>query len=370
MNKILPIYENDYIYSNEYFIIDQIYNDKILEYKISNIFGTDNNIGILKENNINEYKSIYLNEGVIDSIKEFVIRIAKKCIEIINKFFTKTKKLNDINKSWLDKNSKIILSSKNIIGKTIDIPYYEYPNIINILKSTLVNKCNTNVLESKANIWKDEDGYILDNNTINIQGFKYNTSSKDNIQIQIENHLRGTYHENMLSDNLNVTIRKDMYIYCNSIFKSLDTIINMEKEVLKNVAKDLDIYLANISLHNNSKAIGNNTNTTNNTINDTTNTNASYYYDDTNWTDFFNEDKINTKIDTTNSITNNKNDIINISKAIKTYYNINTKLISAKMNISMEVYKQYMKYLKWYISNYNTNTSTNMNNVSMADSFN
>ena len=47
-----------------------------------------------------------------------------------------------------------------------------------------------------------------------------------------------------------------------------------------------------------------------------------------------------------------------LTNAIQSFYNANCQLMSAKMKICMNMYKQYMKLLRWYVSRYNNKVAT------------
>lgn len=50
-----------------------------------------------------------------------------------------------------------------------------------------------------------------------------------------------------------------------------------------------------------------------------------------------------------------------ISKAVKSYIKANSQMLSAKMNIAVEAYRQSTKILKWYVTQYNNQTGENKN---------
>ena len=400
--------ETEYIESYEFFLVDEAFNARQMYIDMIEVMGIDT---------LNEAEIIALNEATLDNIKNFVITIGKRIAEAIGRFIDRVDQLTGISRRWLNENQAAIRQAGEISGSTFN-NLYEYTNIDQVVNTNIADTCTNDELEANKDKWQDEESYLTNRGT-KIAGFTYNPAAGDSFQDQLQKFFRGRKMENVPSNWLKADIRTDYLEYCLATFPAAKTTINAEKDTLKQSANNLETYIANKrSQQKNAPqptdVTGTETTTTTQqtvasgvtassspNINATgTPANASFEFETQD--SFFNEVEIknnndgspkeqNTAGQNTNTTTKvdtkvdpakkNKEEIAQASKAIRTYYKVNSKKLSAKMNICIEAYRSRFKLLKWYVNaskkkstdnkpadNTPQNTQPN-NNTSMAAAF-
>lgn len=364
--------ENEYIDSYEYFLVDEAFNARQMYLEM---------IETLDINVMTEAEIIALSEAALDNLKNFVITIGKRIAEAISRFINRIEQFVGVDRKWLNDNQGAILKEGVVSGATFD-NLYNYTNIDQVVNSNICDSCNTTELETNKEAWADEDGYLSSRES-SIAGFTYNPNSGDSFQDQLQRFFRGEKQNNVPSDRLDREARVKYFQFCLQTFPAAKTTINAEKDTLKQAANDLETYIASKrSQQNNTPqptdVTGTETTTTTQqtvasgtaasgspTMNATaTPANASFEFESQDT--FFNEVDINgkpkeqntsgnqtttTKVDTkVDPAKKNKEEIAQISKAVRTYYKVNSKKLSAKMNVCIEAYKSRLKLLKWFVS--------------------
>lgn len=309
-----------------------------------------------------------LQEAAFDNLKNFLVNLFGRISETLGKFFNVASEKVTNNAEFLKKNGAIILSDKNAKGATIT-GLYTYKDITNRLLNDMKFKAITPAeIEEKARAgqWQNVEDYAKDD--LKINGFAYKTGEP--LKQQLLNYLRGGKIE-MSSEHLNKDMRTTMYKYCNAEILQIRQSIEAEKTAIKQFGTTMDQYLA--TKKNNSKAAV--TSTTTQTIQTGTTTtanaevNSAFTYQDTINT-YFNEVDITQNKNpgdsgVKQSLDGDKAEDINkkIINACKSCIKANTTKLSAQLKMSMEVYNAYMKVLKWYVKQINTeNANTKKNN--------
>ena len=366
--------ENDYIESYGYFLIDEAFNARQMFLEMTEVIADDK---ILDEATI-----IALNEAALDNLKNFVINIGKRIAEAISKFISRIEQITGVDRKWLNDNQAKILRNGVVADATFN-NFYKYTNVDTIANTPIMDECNNTILDANKEKWTDEEGYISTNPTLGIPGFSYNSASGNSLQDQLQSFLRGPREDNVKSDVLTTEVRQKYLAYCLEVFPSAKTTINNDKQRLKNTADNLESYIATKRSQQNVPTQPSETTTTQTTqtaqqtvasgqasssptVNVTGQTaaaNAAFKFETQD--SFLNEVDVkeqNTKGQNTNTTTKvdqnvtgegaekKKNDeIAQISKAVKTYYRVNSKKLSAKMNICTEAYRSRIKLLKWFV---------------------
>lgn len=411
---------DEYIESYGYFLIDEAFNARQMYMEM---------IGFLSDGEIplTESAVVSLNEAVLDNIKNFVITMGKRISEAITKFIEKIEEFIGADKKWLAENQGTILANQVIKNGAIIDNFYKYTNISQVINTSIVDDCNQTILEANKDKWENEEGYVSTKPDLGIAGFTYDANSGNSLQDQIQTFLRGEKVDNMPSEQLTPKMRKEFFEYCLTTYPAAKTSITVEREKLKNVAANLDSYIA--TKRSETKVAPQPTETTGTQTTQTTQqtvasgaasaspttnatgnpapTNAAFDFEPK--YDFFNEVDIkndntsnNTNGEKQNTTTNvnqkvtgpeaeakKEDETAAIAKAIKTYFNVNSKKLSAKMNVCTEAYRNRLKLLKWYVGivkkktdesknqkgqnnqqqNQNNQQQNQNNNGSMADAF-
>ena len=290
-------------------------------------------------------------------------------------------------------------------------------NIDQVINTNIADTCIPQELENNKEHWADEEGYLSSRGT-GVAGFTYNPASGDSFQDQLQKFLRGDQQNDVPSSKLDNQTRAKYFQFCLQTFPAAKTTINADKDTLKRTASDLEAYIATKrSRQNNAPqptdVTGTQTTTTTQqtvasgtaastspTVNATaTPANAAFEFETQD--SFFNEVDIKTenqpkeqntsgnqttttKVDTKVDPAKKRNEEINqISKAVRTYYKVNSKKLSAKMNVCIEAYRSRLKLLKWYVkasgkdngknnaevANNTPQNAQQTNNASMAAAF-
>ena len=356
---------------NEYamFLIESQFN------AMNNFIEMNNAVGII---NIDEEA---LQEAAFDNLKNFLVNLFGRISETLGKFFDVAGKKVTDNGEFLKNNGGTILSDKNAKGATIT-GLYTYKDITNRLMTEMKFTPITPVeIEEKAraNQWQTVDDYAK--NGLKINGFVYKDGQP--LKEQFINYLRGAKVE-MASEHLNKDLRTTMYKYCRAEIIQIRQSIEAEKSTIKQFGTTMDQYLA--TKKNNSKATVTTTSTQTVQTGETTakatgEVNTAFTYQDTMDT-YFNEveikqDKNPGDSGVKQSLDGNKAEDINkkIINASKSYIKANTTKLSVQLKMSMEVYNAYMRVLKWYVRQMNTekaninkgkNQTTQNNNKSIG----
>ena len=395
--------EMEYIEAYGYFLVDEAFNARQMYLELYEL---------MPEVSLTEAEIMVLNEAALDNLKNFVITIGKRISEAIARFVDRISQLTEVDTKWLQENKTIILGEGVVNGATFN-NLYKYTNIAQVANTKIVDPCNQTILEANKEKWTDEEGYASTNADFGITGFRYNANG-DSLQNQLQKFFRGDKEDNVNSNRLNQEERTRYFQYCTQIFPAAKTTINAEKDALKQVANDLESYIAtkrsqqNVPPQPSDVTTTQTTQTTQQTVasgttgTNTASANASFVFGTED--SFFNEvdikqvkdqdtdgagpkpnNAVGNNVDTkVNPEKKNKEEITQISRAVRTYYKINSKKLSAKMNISLEAYKSRLKLLKWYVrasqkdKGKNTQTVENnapqnanqQNNTSMASAFN
>ena len=404
--------ENDYIESYGYFLIDEAFNAREMFLEMTEI--------MCLTKPLDEASIIALNEAALDNLKNFVITIGKRIAEAIGRFISRIEQITGVDRKWLNENQANITKAGVITDATFN-NFYRYTNVDTIANTKIADECNQTILEANKDKWADEEGYISTNPTLGIPGFTYNATSGNSLQDQLQSFLRGQREDNVKSDVLTQEVRSRYLAYCLEVFPAAKTTINNDKQTLKNTADNLESYIATKRSQQNVPTQPTETTTTQTTqttqqtvasgtaastsptVNATGATgaaNASFEFETSET--FFNEVDVkdqNTKGQNTNTTTKvnqqvtgdgaeakQKDEIAAISKAVRTYYRVNSKKLSAKMNVCTEAYRSRIKLLKWFVkasadrkpaANANNNKQNNaeqqnnapQNTGNMADAF-
>ena len=399
--------EEEYIESYEYFLVDEAFNARQMYIDMIEVMGI---------NTLNEAEIIALNEATLDNLKNFVITIGKRIAEAISRFIDRIQQLIGVDTKWLNDHQADIMKEGVVTGSTFN-NLYNYTNIDQVINTNIADTCTQQDMENNKERWADEEGYLSSRGT-NVAGFTYNPSSGDSFQDQLQKFLRGDKQNDVPSSKLDNQTRAKYFQFCLQTFPAAKTTINADKDTLKRTANDLEAYIATKrSQQNNAPqptdVTGTQTTTTTQqtvasgtaastspTVNATaTPVNAAFEFETQD--SFFNEVDIKTenqpkeqntsgnqttttKVDTKVDPAKKRNEEINqISKAVRTYYKVNSKKLSAKMNVCIEAYRSRLKLLKWYVkasgkdngknnaevANNTPQNAQQTNNASMAAAF-
>ncbi len=354
---------DDYVESYGYFLIDEAFNARQMYLEM---------MDLAPEGYVTEAQIIALSEGVIENLKNFIITIGKRISEAIAKFIGRVQQVTEMDSKWLNDNQAIIMRAGVIDGATFN-NFHDYDNVDQIVNTKVIDDCNRTILESNKDRWEDEEGYISTNTDLGIAGFRYNAGGSS-LKDQLQTFLRGPRQDNVSSSILNQQTRGKYFQYCLQTFPAAKTTINAEKEALAHIIDDLEAYIeserskhvapvqpSDVSTTQAGETIQANVNPS--TPANVQATPAAFEFDTAD--SFFNEvdikspkvtnkvadNKVDQKVDTQVNYGKKKNEeITKISKAARSYFRVNSKKLSAKMNICMEAYRTRLKLLKWYVN--------------------
>ena len=361
------------IYDYTGFLIEERYNALDLYIEAMKITGT----------NLTEAQIESLQEGVMDNLKNFLSNMAGKISDVINKFAERANELFGDGKKFIEDNQKKLLSGQVFDNATID-NYYPCPDLTQRLGSLNFKLANVSEIEQNAleDRWQTDVDYIK--SAVSIAGFTYK-ENEGSLKEQLITLLRGQKQQ-LNSKEINKQFLTEAVKYCTTDFPAIKKTLDNDKEVLKTFAKSMDTYIA--SKKANSNATTTTTTTQAQTIvsgnGQAQSTNDSFNYQDTLDMYFHEVDiKDNNPGDSgvKQSLDGAKkkgDDLKKIATAFKSYIKVNAQLVSTKMKLAVEHRKQYMKIMKWYVKEYNSqnsegketknNEGKTTNNKSISDS--
>lgn len=332
--------------------------------------------------NLDESQIEMLQEGVMDNLKNFLSNMATRISEVINKFSDRANELFDGSKKFIETNQKKLLSGQVFDNATID-NYYPYDDLTQRLgnlnfKLANVAEVEQNALEDK---WQTDADYIK--SSVSIAGFVYK-ENEGSLKEQLVTFFRGQKQQ-INSKAINKEFLTEGIKYCTTDFPAIKKTLDNDKEVLKTFAKSMDTYIA--GKMNNSNATVTATTTQAQTVAtgtaQTQQANAAFSYQDT-LDMYFHEVDIKDNNPGNSGVKQSVegakkkgDDLKKIATAFKSYIKVNSQLVSTKMKLAVELRKQYMKLMQWYIKEYNSqnkeeketknNTQKNTNNKSISD---
>ena len=325
---------------------------------------------------INESTIISLDEAAFGNLKNFLIGICKKISDVIERFTFRLQELTKANQRFFEGNKDKILSNVTIKETATFTNYYSYNNLMKNLAAITFKGVSSAEIEAKAeaNQWQTPEDYFKTDGKPSLEGFVYNTTG-GSIKEQVEDALRGKARE-ISSNQVNAQVRGNLYNYCTNDFSQIKSLTDADLAALKQFGQAMDTYLAT-SANNNGDQVEFNSEVNVRSSSEVQAQNASFSYEDT-MTYYFNEVEI--KQDgspNANGVPKNqaaanadnqkaeanakKEQDAKISKAVKSYIKANSQMLSAKMNIAVEAYRQSTKILKWYVTQYNNQTGENKN---------
>lgn len=333
---------------------------------------------------LNESTLISLDEAAFDNLKNYLINLCKKISDTIGRFVTRIEEYTKMNQRFFEANKDKIVSNVKINETATFTNYYSYSNLMKNLSAVTFKGVNSTELETKAenNMWQTPEDYFKTDGKPVISGFTYNPNG-GSIKEQVEDALRGKAKE-ISSTQINQHVRANLLNYCTNDFQTIKKLTDTDMAALKQFGKAMDTYIATLS-NNNGDQVEFNQEVNVKSSSEVQAQNASFGYEETMLT-YFNELEIEKDGSPTNGTPNNqaainkenqkaeanekKERISKISKAVKSYIKANSQMLSAKMNIATEAYRQSTKILKWYVTEYNKqqgggdnkNSNTRQNN--------
>ena len=319
---------------------------------------------------------IPLDEAALDNLKNYLIGICEKISQTLQKFITRVDELIGIDKKFLANNKDKILSNTKITETATLDNYYSYADLMNKVATLTFKSVSSEEIETKAEngLWQTVDDYMKTDGNPNLEGFVYNPNG-GSVKEQIETSLRGR-KQSISSDQLGTDMRANIYKYCTTDFPTIKEATNADMAALKQFGKAMDTYISTTKNSNDRVEFSTEVNVK--SPNEVAAQNASFSYEDTIAT-YFNEVDIKNDTDpNTAGIPKNqaaanadnqkaeadekKQREQAISKAVKSYIKASSQILSAKMNIAVEAYRQSMKILKWYVNAYNKQTENGKKN--------
>lgn len=308
-----------------------------------------------------------LNEGVLDGIRNFITKIWNAIVKMWNKFVARCQELFGQEQKFLENNKKIILEKQPLKA---DIKIYDYN--LDKLTSLVFPKYDGRTIKEI----KDEESFVA--------RILPNVGEKDStVADKVKGIIRGgTEEKSHNSSELNF---KKMYDYCYSFGKAKETLrgdikafedtknnvltvaqTTANKVEQENKAKEAEAqkaqgestysvvlgrYITEAEISNTDTSSSTNTNATRKDNNDKTvggnikNTTGDNPEDSTVEKDVRDANTAGKEMD-------------EIQEAIKIYYKVGGDFLGAKLNIAVEIFKNYMQVLRWHVSNFTTKTKT------------
>lgn len=286
---------------------------------------------------------ISVNEGVFETVKNFVITIINKIIEMWNKFIGKIKEILPNDKKFLEANKKIIFNKK--YDPDTEIKMYEYD--LKLLESITVPPLNYNQMKDSL---KDEATFAAkfiqgidvkpdEKGAVNINSIIAKAIRKSDQPVAkkaTELDWQGMYDFAYNFENT----QKNIQTIISNLETSKTNALNIAKSsaVKNEAAEDLEVYSAlkgrfihEVEINQPEKKEEPQA-TDNNAVEG-----------DTSKQD---DDKL--KKDVADS--GDKTD--EVTKAINVYFKVAAAVAGSKMTLAMEIRKEYMQVIKWHVGRF------------------
>ena len=304
---------------------------------------------------------ISLNEGFILTVVNFIKRITQAIANVIDKFVSNMRKFIKVDAKFLSDNETRIKQGPNIDNKDTLTNVKGYQRAIEAIKNGgnfTFRKVDYGAIEQNADNWQSIVDYV---NNAHLAGLS--NYSKDE-QVTLKNRIIN----NMVDDPRDLRCnevtrdrRAFMFDFCNKDCKEIINSIEKNKDILKEVNNSISNKLEQFKKEetNNTQANAKiDAEVRTQQVNPPTQqpTNASTLEDTLDL--YFHEDGM--KIQKGDNGGNAENATEGekepdkwqkMANAIKSYYNANSQMLSAQMTIVNDAYRQYMKTLRWYVSN-------------------
>ena len=371
----------DYAFSYSQFLINEQFDDRMLFLHTLN-----------KDTKLLEAgQLISLNEGFISSIVEFLKKIVDSIASVVDRFISDIRKAIGMDSKFLAANKDKIRNGGVIENGDYWEQMYAFQQAQEYITSTdrMGFKQKTfDDFKNNMDRWQTIPEYInSDHPVANITLDKdENISYKD----KIIRELCGD-KKRITDKEIDLNLRRRMYDFCYTDYNKVLEAIKSDKEAINKVNDSVTEALnamkrdEEAAQREKEAAQANTPPATLGTTGTETVTNKqeaalvstmAYYFneaDEKDTTPKEGDGKLVSAEKPTNQaqVTGNENDNLSehqkIANALKSFYNANTQVISARMKLCTIMYKQYMKIMRWYVSKYDEEKHGGAINVTDKD---
>lgn len=286
----------------------------------------------------------YVTEASLDSLKAFIDKIVQSIADAWGKFINNAQDFFLANDKYLTKYENIILKNKVAKGTLKDFYNYDLDkiknfNIPNFDYDRLTTVITEDEAESKAKFISE---YFSD----------FNKDEKLSFSNNVKNILHGGDAVEMQTTELKM---KDIYDYAKGYKTTIVAAINKDIDKLKEANTKAYSIINKMKTKSTDKVdIKSESYDFNSTIN--------YYFAETDIIDAEPEKETgNSNASTSNpedpksdnsATTTEPDEFKKDEKTTKIYFNICSEFLAAKLSVSQEAYKTYMKIIKWHVKHY------------------